>query len=131
METKDYVVTDLAGPRVAGKAAAAGDTVTLTEAQADGELRSGAIVPKGKGDKPSPKADEVFKITKKLEDIQARAIGKDKASEPDPPPADAKPATGDAPPVTPAPDRGADKAALADKAPGAPAGGLGATPKAV
>lgn len=42
---RDFVVTDMAGPKVNGKRAKAGDIVTLGELEADHELRIGAIEP--------------------------------------------------------------------------------------
>lgn len=42
---RDFVVTDMAGPKVNGKRAKTGDIVTLGELEADHELRIGAIEP--------------------------------------------------------------------------------------
>lgn len=75
METKDYTVTDQAGPKVAGRAVEAGATITLTEPQARAELLAGAIV--SAGTKPQP-ADAV-RSQRKLADTQARARGADSA----------------------------------------------------
>lgn len=51
MEKKLYVVTDAAGPRVAGARVKPGDVLRLTEDQAFAELRFGNIAPKPE-DKP-------------------------------------------------------------------------------
>ena len=52
MDRKEYTVTKLAGPKVAGRVAAEGETLRLTEAEARGELLAGAIVedPRRAGD---------------------------------------------------------------------------------
>jgi hypothetical protein len=42
---RDFVVTDMAGPKVNGKRAKAGDIVTFGELEADHELRMGSIEP--------------------------------------------------------------------------------------
>jgi len=44
---KDYVVTELAGPRVNGRRVDAGDKIKLTPAEAQGYLVSGAIAEPG------------------------------------------------------------------------------------
>ena len=76
MDTSEYTVTDQAGPKVAGRVAAAGDTLTLTEPEARAELTAGAIVPKGQ--KAAP-AEPSQASTKRLADTQARARGADSA----------------------------------------------------
>lgn len=43
MQKTDYVVTDSAGPRVAGRLAASGDTIALSEQEARMEILNGAI----------------------------------------------------------------------------------------
>lgn len=48
MTKKIYVVTELAGPKVAGQLVEKGAEIPLTEAEASGELLAGAIVEKGK-----------------------------------------------------------------------------------
>ncbi|MGX5775547.1 hypothetical protein [Methylorubrum zatmanii] len=75
METNNYTVTDQAGPKVAGRAVSAGDTLALTEPEARAELLSGAIVPEGK----QPPAEDAVRSPKQLADTQARARGADSA----------------------------------------------------
>lgn len=71
MDPKEYLVTKLAGPKVAGRPVQPGDKVTLTETQARAERLSGAIVlADGKADPDDPLAG-----SKKLEAIRARARG--------------------------------------------------------
>lgn len=88
-----YTVTKSAGPRVAGRQVKAGDELQLTEEQALAELLAGAIVKGGK-DEQAGKAkggkDAVDPLlgSEKLPDIQARALGLEKA--PEPPAADTK-----------------------------------------
>ena len=43
-KAQTYIVTDHAGPKVAGRRVAAGEKITLTETEAAGELRAGTIV---------------------------------------------------------------------------------------
>ncbi len=109
-ETKTYTVTKLAGPKVAGRAVSHGQELELTEAQAASELLSGAIVEKAQnGDAKAkdrdPKAADPFAGSNKLKDIQARALGLDKAPA-EPAQADeakpAEPAKADTPPAKPA-----------------------------
>ena len=45
--TASYVVTERAGPRVAGRIVKAGDVLTLTHAEAEYELLEGTIVRQG------------------------------------------------------------------------------------
>lgn len=47
--TKTYVVTELAGPKVAGRRVTKSMELQLTEEEARSELLEGAIVEKGKG----------------------------------------------------------------------------------
>ncbi|MGF3027835.1 hypothetical protein ACQVP2_34210 [Methylobacterium aquaticum] len=75
MDTSEYTVTDQAGPKVAGRVAASGDILTLTEPEARAELLAGAIVPKGADSKAAPSQAG----TKRLADTQARARGADSA----------------------------------------------------
>lgn len=91
-ELKTYTVTKLAGPKVAGQAAKAGDELQLTEAQARTELLAGALVEKTK-DGETAKADPL-KGSEKLDDIRARAVGLEKApkTEIEKPAAEAAPA---------------------------------------
>ena len=102
-DTKDYIVTALAGPKVAGVAAETGHVLTLTEPEARSELLAGAIVLK-KGDGKEPAADAVFKTTKALADIQARAIGRESAKVEGP--AEPIDPAGDPPPPPPPPPPG-------------------------
>ena len=44
-ERTSYIVTELAGPKVAGRRVAHGDTIELTEAEARAELIAGVIAP--------------------------------------------------------------------------------------
>lgn len=94
-DIETYTVTKLAGPKVAGIAAKAGDELQLTEAQARAELLAGAIVKGGKADakaKDGKDATDPFAGSDKLADIQARARGLDKAPEPPAEAAETKPA---------------------------------------
>lgn len=45
---KEYEVTERAGPRVAGQVVAGRKSLMLTDAEAEYDLREGAIVPKGR-----------------------------------------------------------------------------------
>lgn len=75
METKEYTVTDQAGPKVAGRAVEVGAKISLSEPEARAELLAGAIVPAGT--KPQPA--EAVRNPRKLADTQARARGADSA----------------------------------------------------
>ena len=83
-ELKTYTVTKLAGPKVAGQAAKAGDEMQLTEAQARTELLAGAIVEGAKDSEGAKRADPLAG-SQKLDDIQARAVGLEKAPKPEAP----------------------------------------------
>lgn len=75
-ETAEYIVTEAAPPRVAGRPAKPGHTLALTELQARSELLAGAIVPKTedrKDDDPAPSG--AFETSDELVQIQARAKG--------------------------------------------------------
>lgn len=104
-DRETYTVTKLAGPKVAGIAAKAGEELQLTSTQAAAELLAGSIVKGGK-DSDGARAAEPFKGSSKLADIQARARGmeaapksaaKSPAKEPAKPAAGSKPATDGAP----------------------------------
>lgn len=45
MTTASYIVTDLAGPKVAGRRVQIGETIDLTENEARSELLAGVITP--------------------------------------------------------------------------------------
>lgn len=75
-DTAEYIVTEAAPPRVAGRAAKPGQILALTELQARSELLAGAIVPKAadrKDDDPAPTGE--FATSDELVQIQARAKG--------------------------------------------------------
>ncbi len=78
-DTKTYVATKLAPPRVAGRRMKPGEELKLTEAEARSELRASHIVKKdGKADPENP----FGKPTAKLAEIQARARGEVKPAAP-------------------------------------------------
>ena len=122
MEKLEYVVTELAGPKVAGMAVERGRSLFLTEAQARSELLAGAIVRKGDG-KKVPAATDILAGSDKLPDIHARAVGKDAAGEPEKPAPEIKQPRGE--PLSPAPERSAP--APVPAAQPAPASGPAAT----
>lgn len=70
MGTKRYTVTKRAGPKVAGRTAAAGETLELTAAEAEHELLAGAVTPEGQ-DLP----DAFASTSRKLDRIQEAAAG--------------------------------------------------------
>lgn len=54
--TNRYIVTDKAGPKVAGRRVQSGETIELTENAARGELLAGAIVPEPPASTDTPAA---------------------------------------------------------------------------
>lgn len=66
MDKQTYVVTELAGPKVAGQRVTKGMELPLTAAEAEYELLSGAIVEKGKQLHPAY-AETTKKAEKALE----------------------------------------------------------------
>lgn len=72
METKNYVVTDRAGQRVAGRRVKAGEELQLTPAEAAAELREGTIVEKGGTLHPAFTTDSAA-----LQAIRERATGRE------------------------------------------------------
>ena len=63
-ERRNYVVTDMAGRRVAGRVVKVGDVLSLTELEAEHELREGTLEPKGLDPKPAEPAPGVVKRVK-------------------------------------------------------------------
>lgn len=67
--TAEYELTELAGPRVAGRVAVRGETLTLTPAEAEHGLREGTIVMKGK-----PLAKVFTQGSKRLDRMRDEAV---------------------------------------------------------
>ncbi len=75
MDTKEYIVTKLAGPKVAGRFVKHGDTLVLTEPEARLELLNGAIATDKAG------ADAAVGLVKKKHDKKPADKAGDPSSE--------------------------------------------------